>query len=388
MKIQCPECSTVYAIDASKIPEKGARLQCKKCPAKIHVPGIRRQESAQKYPGLLSEEFIKEKYIRGKDEDAVAKALYEGIVSYVDANQFIQAEQLREKLIEVAPMALSEIVETADIIDNKKAEAMDIDKVKPWAGLFDTFEKNEAADFYFTLQELHVAEKKAVFEQGEYDNRLYFIRSGKLQLTYYDQENDENREVAIFGKGDIAGDETFFSFTNHTTTLTATEDSEVFYVERETFERMAGNHPAIKSKLFDYCKKNQKPVQIDDKEGHARRVYERYPVYLKGKIRRFEPDGNLGEPTVSNVLDISLGGMCFTLRNLKTEEAEKLHQSRIEVTVIYGEEPDEKELKKIADVVAVRIMGFDESTVHVKFKDPLDETLLSEITEDLLKDKE
>jgi len=82
MKIQCPQCASVYSIDASKIPENGVRLQCKKCPAKIEVPGKSMKKSPEADPDMLSEETIMEKYINGKDEDGVVKALYEGIMEY------------------------------------------------------------------------------------------------------------------------------------------------------------------------------------------------------------------------------------------------------------------------------------------------------------------
>jgi predicted Zn finger-like uncharacterized protein len=37
MKIRCPKCNTLYNIDESKIPEKGAYVRCKKCQNKFHI---------------------------------------------------------------------------------------------------------------------------------------------------------------------------------------------------------------------------------------------------------------------------------------------------------------------------------------------------------------
>ncbi len=88
MKIQCPQCSTVYSIDGSKIPEKGGRIPCRKCGNKIHIPGASRVESQEKRQDSLSEEVssdefsekdLIDKYIKGKDEDEAVKSLYDGI---------------------------------------------------------------------------------------------------------------------------------------------------------------------------------------------------------------------------------------------------------------------------------------------------------------------
>jgi predicted Zn finger-like uncharacterized protein len=172
MKIQCPQCSAVYNIDESKIPEKGGRLQCKKCPEKIFVPGIPKKKQRKTAPVLppdhemLSEETIMEQYVRGRDEDSAVKALYEAILEYSGKKKFLRAEMLREKLIEIAPMALTEIVDSEKVIADRKSAAVDKDRIKPWAELFEKFTKNEMADFYFALNDLNVPAGRPVFEQG------------------------------------------------------------------------------------------------------------------------------------------------------------------------------------------------------------------------------
>ena len=380
MEIQCPQCSAVYSIDESKIPEKGGRLQCKKCPCKIHVPGISSKKSKETNQDMLSEETIMERYINGKDEDGIVKSLYEGIREYVRQNKFAQAEKLREKLIDIAPMALTEIIESEEIIEENKFAAIDNERIKPWAELFDKFTKSEAADFYFSLSDLNVGSGRFLFEQGKYDNRLYFIRSGRLELMYSDNEKKQSRDIAILEKGDIAGDDAFFSFTNHTTTLLSQKDSEVCYIERHVFEKILNNNPGIKNKLFDYCKKNKKSFHIDNSESRVRRSYERYPVYLKGRVRKIDRKGNsVGDFSSTTIVDIAVGGLCYTLRNLKFDEAADLHKSWIKIIASYGDGPDEKTFTKIAKVVAVRLLPFEECTVHVEFRKPFDEELLKEI---------
>ena len=37
MKVQCPDCNTVYTIDEFRIPERGAALRCKRCQTRFRI---------------------------------------------------------------------------------------------------------------------------------------------------------------------------------------------------------------------------------------------------------------------------------------------------------------------------------------------------------------
>ena len=71
MKIQCQKCSATYSVDESRIPEKGARVTCKKCGNKIHIPGVSPVESQEVSQESFNEETFIDPYIKGKNEDAI-----------------------------------------------------------------------------------------------------------------------------------------------------------------------------------------------------------------------------------------------------------------------------------------------------------------------------
>lgn len=391
MKIQCPQCSTVYSIDGSKIPAKGGRITCRKCKNKIHIPGVSQIENQEKTIDSLTEEVSEEalvdKYIKGKDEDAMVKSLYDGIIEFASQKKFFQAELLREKLMDIAPMAITEIIKTGEIIEEKKAEAMDREQIQPWSDLIDKLTESETVAFYFSLKELTAKEKKPLFEQGTYDNRLYFIRSGHLELTYYDNEKNKRVVVAVLEKGDIAGADTFFSFTNHTTTLISLEESDVFFLERNTFEKILNDNPAIEAKLFDYCKRQQKAYQVENTEGSARRTHERHQVSLRGQAQRVDTEGNrLGDFSTITIVDISDGGLCYMLRRIHKNEAADLQASWINIKASYNTGSTTQEFSEMAKVVSVQILPFEECSVHVKFKNPLEEEQLQAIAQCPAKD--
>ena len=280
-------------------------------------------------------------------------------------------------------MAITEIIKTGEIIEQEKAGAMDSEKIQPWADLFDKFTESESVAFYFLLNAFTAKEKKPLFEQGAYDNRLYFIRSGRLELSYYDNEKNKSIAIAVLEKGDIAGEDTFFSFTNHTTTLIPLEDSDVFFLERNIFEKSLKDNPTIEPKLFDYCKKYLKTCRIDEKnKGQARRINERHQVSLRGQAQVVDKDGNrLRDSSSITIVDISDGGLCYVLRNVRKNGAADLHAGWVNIKASYKTDSATSELNELAKVVSVRLFPFEECSVHVQFKSPLEKERLQAIVQ-------
>jgi hypothetical protein len=324
-------------------------------------------------------DFI-EKYIQGKSEEADAKALYEGIKDMVAQNRFVEAELLRKKLMDVSPMSLSEIFETGELIEEKKYSAMDMEKVRPWRELFEGLSKTEAAGFYFLLQEKHIKANSVLFRQGDFSARLYFICSGRFVLSYRDQERLKENELAVLEKGDIVDAETFFSFSNHTTTLTALNSGEVFLLERDLLENIQEENPAIKSKIYDYCKKRKKIFIFGKEFGLVRRYSERYPLDIKVTIQELDGAGlKVKDSSKAALSDISTGGFCYVLRNYSQEKADALHNNPVRIFFPYSGDTGTKQLNKKAKVVSIRFLPFEECSVHAMFSEPLDEQVIKEI---------
>jgi hypothetical protein len=76
---------------------------------------------------VVSQEKLLKTYIKENKKALAVKLLFELIVKHARANHFSKADALREKLFEVDPMALPEIVKSGEIIENAKAAAIDQD---------------------------------------------------------------------------------------------------------------------------------------------------------------------------------------------------------------------------------------------------------------------
>jgi CRP-like cAMP-binding protein len=259
---------------------------------------------------------------------------------------------------------------------------MDPEKIKLWADLFNQFTNSEAAAFYFALKEFVVKPNQPVFQQGSCDNRLYLIGSGSLKLKYFDYGIRKNVQITTLRKGDVAGVESFFMLTNHTTNLIAIEESTVLYLDKGAYQKiLAGNH-AIESKLLKFCESKQIRFEHAKPEELARRAHQRYKADLKGYVQRFDQNGAIGEKGLEiKIIDISAGGLAYRVRNLKIGDASELHNSRIQITAFYQKYSLAYELKKTAKVVSLKFLPFGDCSVHVQFEEPMDEVKVMEIAQ-------
>jgi predicted Zn finger-like uncharacterized protein len=374
MKAQCPQCGKLYQIDADKLPAAGIRVKCKQCQAPFDI----RKQYNDSGKGVSAEtrtpeEIVAEKYIQEKNENAVIKVLTDGIMKYAVQKKFREAERLREQLIRIAPMALSEIMQTEDVIEREKLAAMDSKKMKPWADLYAELSKSEAAAFYFALVDVGAKAGIPVFEQGKFDDRLYFIRSGRLSLSYFDNETGKNINYATLQQGDIAGVEAFFTFSSHGSTLTPIEDAEISFLGKESYEKLIAENPIIESKLCNYGIIKKKTCNLAGKTGSARRAYKRYRTLLDGSVRMMDKDGKLTDQvTKVNIVDISGGGLCYLVKNMKHNEAAQLHKSWIHIDISCKKAPMIPDVRRTARVVSVQFHPFGECSIHVRFDKPIE----------------
>jgi CRP-like cAMP-binding protein len=346
-------------------------------------PHIRENELYEKIDGpkdrMMKTDFIG-KLIQGKSEAEVIKAFYNGIVRYAGRKDFVRAEQLRESMMEIVPNAIAEIIKTGEIIENEKTGALDFEKIKPWAALFNKFTPAEAVAFYYLLKTTTAKAHHRIFQQGDCDDRLYFIESGKLKLSCYDKQIKKNVVFANLAKGDICGVETFFPHTTHTTTLTVLEDAQINYLEKKSYQKLLAEHLSIDAKLIQYCENHQKKLNLQNADSLVRRAHPRFQATLSGKIQRIDQKGNLSDQiSTITVADISMGGLCCMTRNLGVGEAANLHQSLVQVSFSYQKYDMVHEITKVAEVVSVRFLPYGESSIHLQFKKPMEEHRVHEI---------
>lgn len=322
------------------------------------------------------------RFVPGEFDNEAVKKLFDAIVYYANQCNFDRAQELYDKMVFEAPTAVNAIVKSAEFIEQRRKTAMDPEIIRPWADLFNQFTAAEAAAFYFALRDFVVKANQPVFQQGSCDTRLYFINSGQLKLKYFDYEARKNVIITTLRSGDIAGIETFFTLTNHTTNLVAAEESKILYLEKSDYQKIVVGNTGIEAKLFRYCESKQIQSHQDQPETMGRRAYQRYKAELTAILRRIDQNGRpAGEFLEGKIVDISAGGVGYRVKNLKIGEAASLHNSRILIAATYSKYGLNYELKKIGRVVSLKFHPMGECSVHVQFEEPVDEDRVIEIAQ-------
>ncbi len=97
-----------------------------------------------------SEKMV-DQHIGNDDTNAAVKLLFKLIVQSAREKNFTKAEQLRERMLEVDPMALDEIISSAEIIEEEKSQALDPIHMQIWSKLYDRLDTEEKNELYFSL---------------------------------------------------------------------------------------------------------------------------------------------------------------------------------------------------------------------------------------------
>ncbi len=446
MNIQCPNCKTNYKIDDAIIPHKGVYSRCKKCQTKFFVkkeakPSEKKQDTKWmecpecgltqtpsqtcKYcdapisasNGSVKEEIqskketpenkedlttngdkkisekndisVQEKlidlYVEQEDQEKAAKLLLELIMKFAKEKNFEKAEEFREKLYEVAPMALTEIVSSGEIIEEEKRLAMDKTHLETWARLFDTLTTDESNGLYFAMKSKAFKPGQTVFEQGQLDSRMYFIKNGRFQMVYRDRFGLEEAVLKELTPGDIANDEAFFSFTVCTTSLVAATAAEVFFLEKDILTEWESKYPGMENKLKSFSRLFEKVGELIQKSGIQLRGHKRVKFSRDALIQPLDNSGKpLRNPYKVSLFDISAGGVSYGFKLSKKEDASQLLDSWVNIQTVYQNQTGKHRIDCNGKIVAVHLQPFDESSVHVQFEELLAEKVIVDIGREAL----
>ena len=440
MNIQCPNCKTEYRIDDARIPDKGVYSRCKKCQNKFFVKketGQLEKEKAVKWAecpecgrtqtpadickycgariskgislakdkiqvkkediastgkekitkqkSISDHEKLIDQYVEQGDQENAARLLLETITKFAKEKEFTKAEELREKLYEVAPMALKEIVRSGEIIEEEKSRLLDKNYLKIWSQLFNTLTTDETNALYFAMKTLEFKAGQPVFEQGQLDSRLYFIKKGRFQMVYHDRFGLQEAVLKELKPGDIANDQAFFSFTVCTTSLIAVTDAEVFFLEKDILTKWETKHPGIENKLKVFSRLFEKVGDLIQKSGLQLRGHKRVKISSDAMVQPLDDSGTpLRSPHRVSLFDISAGGISYGFKLTKKEDAAHLLDSWINIQTVYENQTGKHKINRNGKIVAVHLQPFNESSVHVQFEELLAEKVIVDIGREAL----
>jgi CRP-like cAMP-binding protein len=266
---------------------------------------------------------------QGRKAEAVA-LVFRLIVQSAKARDFETAYALREKLFEIDPMALAEMVKSAEIIEDEKRGALEQRHLNIWKKLYSALLPEEADALYFKLEEARYDAGAPVFQQGRNNRRLYFIDRGELKLVC--REGAEERLLRALGPGTIAGGDTFFSVSVCTTSLVTLGPCRMRQLDHVVYAEWQQSMPSLAAKLADYFSRTTKDHELLREQAINRRRHDRLKV--KGVLRYviLNADGAPITDVFKGALsDISRGGISFFIKIAKPEIPRMLLGRRLRV---------------------------------------------------------
>lgn len=312
------------------------------------------------------EELIQE----GNTEEAV-QSLYELIIAYAERQDFPKAEALRDRLYEVDPMAIREIAQSGEIIEQKKHQSLDPEHLELWSGLYKELSDEEENMLYYSLSTADFEPDSPLFREGDTDRNLYFVERGQLRLSFH--RDTREMHVANAGPGETLGEETFFTATRERTysaiPLTSVKVSVLHPASLEEWEQDTKN---LQSVLNDFCYRNNRIPELLQELKLDRREQKR--VQVKGTIaaRVLDNAGNpVSRPFKGEIQNVSSGGLAFSNYFKKGYTAQSLLGRRIALMCKLSVQGSWKDVKKLGRVVGVQSYPFSEYSFHVRFDRPV-----------------
>lgn len=145
----------------------------------------------------------------------------------------------------------------------------------------------------------------------------------------------------------------------------------------EQLQSLKDSCPALQSKLMEHCSRFPSLNDLFSKTHRNRRKFARQTVHGRVTVE-FEDaaDGDLGTGTKGDLLDVSEGGISFSLHFSKRKYALALLAKTIKMTV----RPDKAQssFQCTGKIMAVRCHDFvgNEYSLHVEFHNPLQQAEL------------
>lgn len=323
---------------------------------------------------VVSQEKLLEKYLKENKKEPAVKLLFDLIRAHARENHFSKADALREKLFEVDPMALDEIVKSAEIIEIAKIAAINQVHRHVWSRLYDVLKKEETIALYYGMKSASYETDQIIFRQGEMNSNLYFINAGEIRIFFH--KDNHGIFLKTLGPGDIAGDDTFF--TNSTCTASASANSAVDlnFLEKTVLQNWRTEAPNLANKLQDYCAQLQSVAELLKNKELERRAHQRYDLSGNTLIRIMDRPGMKGFR--GELSDISATGISLIM-NTSAQSAELLLGCCLNIKFAWPETNPELRIDQDGRIVGIHSQMFNEYLINVKWDEPLPEKLVKRI---------
>lgn len=299
--------------------------------------------------------------------DAAVDMLDRAVYSFVERKDFWHAKDCYNKLMEVNPMALSEIIRIGGFIDKAAYEGIDPSHLKMWKDIYDDLPRDVASGLYLSMPERYLKPGDVILKQKDLNDTLYFIDSGTIGL--YAETKFDKIKLASLRAGDFLGIEGFINNTYCSSTAQCDAPAVVRGLTLETTEGWPDNYRLILQRIKSRAEKQQERVAEEIKQtAISRRRYERYTtnnrVYVEIAVV------GMGEKRFrAEVLNVSVGGVA-AIGRIDPEDYKRMLGTVVELTFVTKKQNFESIFTKsfTAEVVGIVPKHNNNYSVHLQFR--------------------
>jgi hypothetical protein len=301
-----------------------------------------------------------------EDKSLTVRRLFAEIQLAAQAKEFKRADELRDKLIETDPMALSEIIKSSEIIEGAKTAGINRDHLAIWARLYDELSEEERNGLYYSMKQYTVPPKKLLLKQGALNYRLFFIDQGKVTIFY--PKDGKNILLAQLGRGELLGEYAFATISLCSASAITHTEVQLMCLESSAADGWEEKFPGLYDKLIDFCMKNGRIDEIMTNKRMEKRHYDRYPA--KGRVSAvlLTEDGKRSETIFhGDLTDVSMSGACFMIHCPKKSIVKGLLAKHLHVSISWIRKDGPVTITTIGKVVRVSFHLYDDYSLHVGF---------------------
>lgn len=306
------------------------------------------------------------------DTAGAVKGLFDLIVDHARRKNFARAEALRDKLMAIDDMALTEIVKSAEIIEEEKSAGLGGGMAELWQPLYDILTSEEINALFYAMDTVEFPTDAAILRQGQINDRLFFINQGKVKSLY--RSDDTESVLKTYEKGDVVGVDSFFNIKVNTASLVAATPVTAMVLNRSKLAAWRDSHPGLEPKLVDHFLKQITEQELLKQAGVNRRRHPR--IKLKGKLLAQILDARntpLGKPFKGDLADLSVGGLSFFIKTSKKDTARMLLGRPLKLTFMLPGDESPLKVSRIGTVLSVNYLLQADYSLHIRFTAPLGE---------------
>ena len=303
--------------------------------------------------------------------------LFDLIVECVHNRDFYNAERLRERFNEINPNALTEIIQSAELIEQEKNGVQVRGYLEIWSNLLRELTAEEFSAIYHELENRDLQPDEILVNQGDKNDELFFINHGMIKTFY--QKNGRKIYVKSLSGGDLAG-ENFFDTSVWTISMAAQTESKISILKRSGFARWQEAFPGLEAKLRAFYNRSNDVQDLLLRKGLNRRAFERYQLARKIEFQIINHLGNsMGQRFKGRLSDISRGGLAMKFHLSQKKHMRVLFGRKLHISIpVAGKPPELNIYGAVLSINPAEEEG-NEYKLHFVFDAPMEQEALQQV---------